>query len=567
VLFRQTIASHQIHALELMAVVWLTTVSNLIPVLGRISVRSNILAREQTLAVIIIVVRLMIRVLEHHITVVIRMIIVHRITGDSLWLDFMAEFVSNSSGARTFDNVMVRIRGESCVVSSAVAPFVTAYWPELGKLIPELGLTQISVESLQTQSGQENFIAALAKMPGTERFLPGMTGFKCRPEDVQSREWLRKNHCQITFLGDCPEKILLGAFDVIGKRLVANCNINVQFKGWDLLTNWRIGKERLNDVLNYLFFTKPYRGSLMFFSDFKEVPEDLWEYIYQRARIRVGWLAIDFAGCHDIAQFEQHRQENASLKNLEMLANTGLWPHIILPATEVNVRILPELSFALAELTRGGTIEIIPVPLARLAAKIAPPPIEEYIAAVMAIYKDARIPLRMVAPQSWVASRIDADVPQMTSLEAAGASLAVLANGDVYPGESSVGLDDWHLGNVLKDGESLHWERLDAIPEIFSATTKPAECKTCDWRYRCGGVDCSVLLTAERLRSSVSSADETSLFRLYCLPRKALFEESLWDSVINSSQRNTNHPREVIACSKDGIRFQPVPVINHDQNQ
>ena len=193
--------------------------------------------------------------------------------------------------------------------------------------------------------------------------------------------------------------------------------------------------------------------------------------------------------------------------------------------------ILPELILRLQEITRGGKVRLVPSPLL-IDLLGGPPTREKLVAALMSIYRDSRIPLRQVTPQSWVAARIDAQEPLVISHEAAGAAVTVLANGNIYAGEVTAGMNDWQLGNILDGSNSLHWERLDPMAEIFSSTdNKPSECQFCDWRYRCGGVDSSVLLLRE-LQKNVGVARWKDLFQLYCAPRKALFEEALWDSVL-----------------------------------
>jgi radical SAM protein with 4Fe4S-binding SPASM domain len=461
------------------------------------------------------------------------------------------------------DNVMIRLRGEKLIVSSVVSPFERAYWPNVREVLSEIGLPYKNGSTLETPRSQEDFLLALAKWPGMLAFSPTKIGFKWRANEVRSREQLRNTQCLVTFLGDCSRAVLLGTLEVVGRRFPENRRLDVLIKGSDPLNNWRAGKECLDDVLNHLYFRRHQQGSLMFFSRLLSVPEGLWDYIYERRCLRLGWVAEELAGCDDLAQFERYRAGSLPFKNLEELANTGIWPHIVLPASKANIGILPELVFGLAEMTRGGTIEIIPAPMLLPKLEAVPPPVGEYVAAILAIYKDARIPLRTVGPQSWVASRIDAEIALASSSEAAGASLAALPNGDIYASEAAIGLDDWYLGNVLKDGDSLRWEILDSMAEVFSTSMKPVECQSCDWRYRCGGMDSSVMLLQERPGPSVGTAD---LNQLYCEARKALFEESLWDSTINSAKGNAKQGREWLVCDKAGIQYQSASHPNGKQN-
>jgi radical SAM protein with 4Fe4S-binding SPASM domain len=170
----------------------------------------------------------------------------------------------------------------------------------------------------------------------------------------------------------------------------------------------------------------------------------------------------------------------------------------------------------------------------------------------------------LVWPLSWVKQRIDSDRSLIGSAMAAGTEVAVLPYGDLYAGECCVGMDQWRLGNVLQSHSAIAWERVDALPEAFSRSTAPARCKTCDWRYRCGGVDPAVRLAQDRHR--VTSCDEWSEWcELYCAPRKALFEEMLWDSVEAAAGQNEQRPRERIELHEDGLTYQAVRIATEPQ--
>ncbi len=198
------------------------------------------------------------------------------------------------------------------------------------------------------------------------------------------------------------------------------------------------------------------------------------------------------------------------------------------------------------------------------------PSVEAYVEALLAIYRNPQIRLRLVSPLSWVAARVEAQAPLPSSPAAVGAELAVLPNGDLYAGERAVGLERWRLGNVLQDPQDIRWERLDAMAEEYSNAMMPAECQGCDWRYRCGGVDASVRLMEEAASQRPADAGRTQaapledagrmpapLFELYCAPRKRLFEEILWGSAEAAANGRRKPGRERIELREDGIDFAP----------
>jgi radical SAM protein with 4Fe4S-binding SPASM domain len=272
---------------------------------------------------------------------------------------------------------------------------------------------------------------------------------------------------------------------------------------------------------------------------------------------------------------------------------------------------------ALVEATRGATVEVVPAPLAcppvpcnvravdqaaeaerfQRLRSLQPPGLEDCVEALLRIYRDPRIPLRLVSPLSWVAARVNSEAPMVSSLAAAGAEVAVLPDGSLYAGEEAAGREDWRLGNVLDDAQEIRWERLDAMPETFASSVKPERCVSCDWRWRCGGVDAAVVLLEEKQKAesgkqkagggvdASSSLLEAAagqgpagngtggapaavledagrmpapLFDLYCAPRKRLFEEMLWGSAEAAARQQPRPGRERIELREDGIDFAPV---------
>ena len=91
------------------------------------------------------------------------------------------------------------------------------------------------------------------------------------------------------------------------------------------------------------------------------------------------------------------------------------------------------------------------------------------------------------------------------------------------------------------------------MPEMFSSVNKPEPCRRCQWRYRCGGADCSVIIGAQHTSSDCFAQEEG--FQLYCAPRKALFEEQIWDFARNYVAASVPAPRELIDITQGGVSF------------
>jgi radical SAM protein with 4Fe4S-binding SPASM domain len=430
-----------------------------------------------------------------------------------------------------------------------------AYWPVVGMLASELGLPSFAADALQDPEAQARFLTALAeRLPEARAFRPATIGFRSTRRDIRQREVERVRRRRVTFLGRCPREVVLGALEVSTQGLRAAATVSVQFKGWDCLAEWAQGSERICDVCGFLFQTRRCGGEVMVFSSLQQVPDELAEFLYERPRVRVGWLATDLVNCADAADLTRHAENSVPFGNLREIAKTGVWPHVILPVSAANVTLLPELVSLLVDGTRGGTVELVPVPLVSVEAAVAAPAAEDYVAALLAIGREGRIPSRLISPPAWVMNRIESEVPLVDGPAALGADFAVLPDGSLYACESTVGIERWCLGNVSAGSGVIRWELLDIMPEMFSKGMKPEVCQGCDWRHRCGGVDPEVVLLHER--GDQPLVDQWPLmFRLYCEPRRALFEEMLLGRVDAAAQSRASGPRELLELQADGLVF------------
>ena len=52
-----------------------------------------------------------------------------------------------------------------------------------------------------------------------------------------------------------------------------------------------------------------------------------------------------------------------------------------------------------------------------------------------------------------------------------------------------------------------------------------------------------------------SLSGRASLFQLFCQPRKMLFEELLWESVMAATKKPLGYPRERIETRQDGLEL------------
>ncbi len=243
----------------------------------------------------------------------------------------------------------------------------------------------------------------------------------------------------------------------------------------------------LAEMYAALYGGRGLRGNLLVLSELAEVDAGFWDFVHDHHRVRVAWLARELARCEDNAALEELAAASTAFRSLRQVAEGGLWPHILLPATRTNVRLLPEMVPALLEVTRGASIDVVPAPFIPLMPGAEAPAADEYAEAPLALYRNPAVPLRLVSPLSWVGARMNSQVPLIRSAASAGAEIAVTPNGDLYAGEFGVGIERWRIGNVLQASGSvltlsagtegktaekgagltptLHWERLELSDE------------------------------------------------------------------------------------------------------
>ena len=321
-------------------------------------------------------------------------------------------------------NVGLRLRGKSLVLVSVVPPFRTADWGDAEALTCEMDFPGISAASLACSVElQERFLEALAaSMPEGLPCYPDGTGLRSWPLRAQRREILRRTSRLVKFVAECRRDVVIAALEALAGQLAARGTVEVQFRagaGADCgADEWGV----IADACNFLVGIGRWGAPVLLLSQLQRVAPSLWDFIYRRSQIRIGWEGSDLLNCRTRDELDRLADESPALKNLREIGGSGLWPHIILPISGANVCMVPELVAALLELTRGASIEIIPVPFVRaLGCEAVPPQAREYAEALLEVYRAPNVPLRLVSPLSWVAARIDSQQPLVRSALSAGA--------------------------------------------------------------------------------------------------------------------------------------------------
>ena len=460
-----------------------------------------------------------------------------------------------------FDNVALRIRRNGCAVTTVSPPFRTAHWPSLEALAKELGLIDVSVDTIDRPEAQVKLLTALAeRVPGCEAFQPARVGWRLSRQEIRGREAYRQNHRMVTFLGRCSREVMLEGLEAATHGLSPKASVEVQFKESDILADWSLRADQVREAYSLLFQAKQLRVKVLVFSELRGVDESLVEFVYEHPPTRIAWLATALAECASAAELGREFETDASFANLGRLSNAGIWPHVVLPISRANVRILNEIVLTVLEVTRGASIELLPTPCIRQLAHVpAPPEPDDYASALVGLYNDTGTPPHLVSPMSWVAARMNSEVPLISSAEAVGAHLVILPDGSAYPSEWALGFERHCLGNVLASQEPMRWERLDALPETVDRSVRSEGCSRCDWRYRCGGLDPQ---SFPRPEDQQSPAPGSVVRKLYCQPRKRLFEEMFWARIDAAKANGGQAGRERLTLLDQGVAFQPVDPAN-----
>ncbi len=138
------------------------------------------------------------------------------------------------TSCKRFDNVIFRVRGGRCVVSSAAPPFRTAFWPDIRAIGRDLGLEECPAAAWEQPETQEQFLTALARqVPGAQAFRPGTVGFLSPPAEIRRREQLREWRAALTFLGLPSRDVVLGALECAANRLKGRAFVEVGLTRFD----------------------------------------------------------------------------------------------------------------------------------------------------------------------------------------------------------------------------------------------------------------------------------------------------------------------------------------------
>jgi radical SAM protein with 4Fe4S-binding SPASM domain len=477
-----------------------------------------------------------------------------------------------------FDNVLLRTRGEGCLLSSVARPFTTVYWPELSAVLHEVGLDGEMGGTLERPGARERFLLAVTAKDLGERFKPGRIGFARGPDELRAAEKYRQSHRVVTLMGPCPSRVALRAIELAASQVRPGAVVDVQIRDWDALAERRSAWDFIAGVCAFLYRTQGLTGQVTIFSQLKKVDDGLAEFIYHYPMVRVAWVAEELLPCVDEQSAGDLLRQCPALANLRRISDAGLWPHIVLPVGRSNVQVLEELVVALINESHGGSLELAPIEFlapttparlkgmvrseslgAGLADADPAPAIEEYSETLLRIWRNRQIPIDRVSPLSWVATRVNSEGPLPISAMDAGVAIAVLPNGDIYCGEWSVGLGEWRLGNVLEEDRKIRWERLDILPETLLRSPKAQKCRTCEWRYRCGGAPSSLALLAKRDGLPVGEGGASSIpdpvFDLYCEPRRRLFEELIWEWADAGMRGTVRQQVEGVELTKTGVEF------------
>ena len=409
---------------------------------------------------------------------------------------------------------------------------LAALWPEEATVIDFLISHHILVDTAESE------LAPAAAKPSAEELMalsPGMSLYLLLSQDcnlgciycLNGKRTYRKSEQPMM-----PEEVAFAAVDRCAARIKQGGFLEIAMFGGEPLLNWDLAKRTIDYAETVL---KPRYPDIEFryhiTSNLSFLPEDFI------ARVKAHGITvlcdIDGVGAvHDACRpYKGGAGSHAAIAaNVAALTAAGIAVSLRTTVTALNQDQMAETArhhFALG----GNGSAFVPVNVVNSDEDLLPdeliPDVDRLLASLIEIQETGDWGLERLFPFSTFRSKIQ---PGNYCVLGCGAPFGntpvVDVTGDVYPCIYLVGIKRYNQGNVLSGSYPDPAVPLALVEELH--VDQRPDCKSCSWRYLCGG-GCPVQMLAMKGRKDLSPKAQDYCERINCEYTKKVLEVLLWE--------------------------------------
>lgn len=334
------------------------------------------------------------------------------------------------------------------------------------------------------------------------------------------------------------EKVAFKSVEKYLDRLDEHGTLEIAFFGGEPLLNWPLAKKIINhceDVLKPKYNNKKIKYH--FTSNLSFLPDDLIEWAI---KYKISFLC-DVDGDEKIHNqcrpYKGGRPSHTDIvKNIGRLVRAGLYVSLRATVTSINQHHMLEIVKHHKDIHGRGS-SLVPVnPINSdtniMDDSLLPDP-DVLVNGLDQVHQGNVWDRERLFPFSVYSSKVRPGAGVVVGCGAPyGNTPVVDANGDVYPCIYLVGLEDFHLGNIL-DADCPDETPLQRMMDFLHVDNQN-ECRTCPWRYMCGG-GCPVVRLTVRGNPGITPKVRDYCSGINCAYTQKILEILLWEMAEEAS--------------------------------
>ena len=355
-----------------------------------------------------------------------------------------------------------------------------------------------------------------------------------------------------------PEEVAFQAVARCAERILPGGYLEVAMFGGEPLLNWDLAKKTIDyaeSVLKHRYPEIEFRYHIT--SNLSFLPVDFIERVKKHGMTVL--VDIDgVGGIHDACRpFKGGRSSHGIIAaNVRTLVEAGIAVSLRTTVTALNQDQMEETARHHFELGGNGTA-FVPVNVVNsdedLLADELIPDIDRMIESLLKVQTLGDWSLERLFPFSVFRAKIQPGNHCVLGCGAPyGNTPVVDVNGDVYPCIYLVGIGKYRQGNVM-DGSYPD----PAVPERMSRelnVDRREDCKSCSWRYLCGG-GCPVQMLSMAGRQDLSPKARDYCERVNCEYTKKVLEVLLWEYADQAVRIADGAEQPLAPCSGQEVKY------------